>query len=513
MRNRFRLCLVLALLLTSQAAESRADSQPQSGFIIYNLGELGGAISQIAAGGRALDKKAHDNRIVLPGMVTPQPGNIPKYSYRHANGSSVHFTMKEVEFKKARTSKEEFNKRLSAAGKDPDAIMQAGIWGLKKALLKEFYRSVDKVLEIDPKNEAALLVTEVKKKLDDPLPESPEAEEAFKKLFKRSTTMRIEKSNHFMLMTDTPKKPENEKKKKNRAKERLDLLEKVYESFILLFHAQDVQLDIPSQRMMVVLFNDYDDFKDYSTGLSPALASASGFWDPISNVSYFFDYGSSDRFELLKTLMTELKKQEAGAIKSRRNPELIRYVQVLELLMDVEKENSDITVVSHECCHQMAGNTGLLPRHVDIPRWVHEGLATYFEAPSDGSWAGIGAVSIERLVYYRALAEHDKQHSNIDFVASDQIFDKAGGIHSNLLHGYAQAWGLTHFLMEKHIKEFVALYRMIGEMPPDVQLNPDILMQIFHRAFGSDLKDLNEEWKSYMRTIKTDMELLEESSK
>lgn len=501
MMPRIRFCLLVVLVVVGVSAHSRAD------FIIYDLGAIGGAISNTAAGGRALDRKDNDNRIVLQGKVVVNPGGT--VSYTHPNGTQVHFKLDDVEIKRARSPKEEFNRRLGQAGKDPDSIMQAGIWGLKKALLTDFYRAVDKALDMNPKHEAALLVTEVKKKLKDPLPDNPDAEKAFRALVKRGSGMRIQTSNHFMLMTDTPVKPEKGKKK-NRAQERLDLLEKVYESFILLFHAQDVQLDVPQERMMVVLFNNFDDFKDYSTGLSPALASASGFWDPITNVSYFFDYGTSSRFEVLKTLMADMKKLEADARKWK-DPETIRYVKVLDLLMDVEKENSDITVVSHECCHQMAGNTGLLPRHVDIPKWVHEGLATYFEAPSGGAWAGIGAVSTERLIFYRMLAENDRKHSNIEFVASDQIFDKAI-TNTGVLFGYAHAWGLTHFLFERHLKELVAIYRMIGEMPPDVRLNPDILMQIFDRVFGSDHKALNEEWRSYMRTIKTDMELLEESA-
>ncbi|MBS0263825.1 MAG: DUF1570 domain-containing protein [Planctomycetes bacterium] len=506
---RYGIAAVLICFAGSLVECARAD------YIVYDLGNLGSAISGVAQGGRALDRKDDDTRITLPGTVVVQPGRI--VSYTHPNGSKVNFALDEVKIIKARTAREEFNRRLSQAGKDPDKIMQAAVWGLKKALLPEFYRAVDKVLEIDPSHQGAQLVEQVKKKIKEPLPDDPDAEKTFKSLVKQGTGMRVEKSKHFMLLTDTPLKPEKaakgeKQKTKNRAAERLDLLEQVYESFVLLFHAQDISLDIPSERMMVVLFEKYEDFRDCAKSLSPALASASGFWDPITNISYFFDYGSSARFEMLKPIMTEMKKIEADAQKAR-DPEMIRFNKVLRLLVEVEKQNSDITVVSHECCHQMAGNTGLLPRHVDIPKWVHEGLATYFEAPASGGWAGIGAVSTERLVFYRILAERDEQHSNLDFVASDQIFDKAIS-KSGILFGYAHAWGLTHFLFEKHLKELVTIYRVIGQMPPDVQLNPDILMKIFHRAFGTtDTKALNEEWRSYMRTIKTDLELLGEASK
>jgi hypothetical protein len=506
---RVLICVLTLLVGAYCTAGARAD------YIVYDLGDLGAAISGIAEAGRSLDRKDNDTKIMLPGTVTVQPGGI--LTYRHQNNTTVNFKLGEVEHIKAPTKRELFNKRLTKAGKDPAKIMEAGVWALKKALLPEFYRAVDKVLENDPNNQAALLVKQVKNRLKEDLPANSAQESKLKSLVKQGTGMRIERSPHFMLLTDTPEKPAKAakgetQKKKNRAHERLDLLEQVYESFILLFHAQDIEIDIPNERMMVVLFDKFADFQDCAKSLSPSLSSASGFWDPISNVSYFFDYGSTGRFEVLKELMNVFKKIEADAVKAR-DPETIRYGKVLRLLIDVERENSDITVVSHECCHQMAGNTGLLPRHVDIPSWVHEGLATYFEAPASGGWAGIGAVSIERLIFYQRLADNDPTHSNIDFVASDQIFDLAAS-KSATLYGYAHAWGLTHFMFEKHLKELVTIYKVIGQMPPDVKLNPDILMKIFHRACGSEsTKELNDEWKSYMRTLKTERQLLEEAGK
>jgi hypothetical protein len=176
---------------------------------------------------------------------------------------------------------------------------------------------------------------------------------------------------------------------------------------------------------------------------------------------------------------------------------------VLDLLMDVERENSDIVVVSHECTHQMAGNTGLFPRHVNTPRWCHEGLATYFECPSDGTWAGIGAVSGRRLQAYRELSKRDRVHSNINFIIRDEVF----GLPSEFF--YSQAWAFTHFMIENHIKEFVAYYRILGDLPPDVKLSPELLEAVFTRVFGSDVVSLDNEWRQYMNRLKTETEKVE----
>jgi hypothetical protein len=159
----------------------------------------------------------------------------------------------------------------------------------------------------------------------------------------------------------------------------------------------------------------------------------------------------------------------------------------------------------------MAGNTGLLPRHVRIPSWVHEGLATYFETPDGAKWGGIGAVNKDRLMNYRHL-EHDREHSNLDFIVGDQIFDYARSLGAKL-YGYGQAWALTHFLMEKHFDKLMAFYRRLGELPPDTFLSQEVVNQIFDDALATDRQVLDYQWRGYMNSLKTDLELVLEGSK
>lgn len=477
---------------------------PPAGAGMMNPGMPGGMGPGMPGGQQA---KPSELKIILNGRVQSNPGKTVSFFHQTIR-DPLYFDLKDVEIVKAPTAQQEYNKRIGQAGKDADGVMKASIWALKKGLLREFYSGVEKVLALDPQHEAALKVQELKKKMDEPIKDNPALEQELRNYVKLPG-MQVLTSKHFVMLHDLPTKPP-QGKRKNRAQERLDLLEQVYESFLLLFHAQDVELDIPRDRLKVLLFKDHKDYQDFSTSLSPTLISASGFWEPIRNVGVFYDHSTNKTFQALQKLQGELKKASDEAKKNRTGADLIRLVKTIDLLIEVDRENSDITVVSHEATHQMAGNTGLLPRHVDIPRWVHEGLATYFEAPGDAAWAGIGAVSQERLEFYRAL-EQDKIHSNIDFIVADQIFDYAKS-HGALLHGYGQAWGLTHFLLENHIKEFVAFYRMLGEMPPDVALNPKLLTDLFNRVFGSDRTALDREWRQYMRSLKTDVERMEENS-
>ena len=500
MKYRIAFSLIAALSLTGLAANARAD------YIEIDLGALAKVISELAGAKLQGIDLGKDSTLTLPGKAIVQGGPNPLLSYTHPNGTVVHFPLEDVKVIRAPTSSQQFNKMKARAGRDPEAVMKAAVWALKKGLLLDFYSAIDKVIELDPKNEAALKVRDLKKTMKEPLPQNSEAEKKFRGLVKRPN-MKIEMSNHYMLMHDTDPKPQKGKNK-SRAQLRLDLLEKVYESFMLLFHAQDVQLEVPTERMMVVLFKNFDQFQEFSIAIHPALASALGFYDPLSNVAYFYDFATDDVVQSLDKIAKVFRDQASDAKKWKNNPDAIRYAKVIDMLLDVQKDNSDITVVSHECTHQMAGNTGLFPRHIRTPHWVHEGLASYFEVPSDGVWAGIGAVSRRRVTAFRDLADADRTKivSNVDFVVSDQIFQLGSEF------GYAFGWGMTHFMIENHLKEFIDYYRILGEVPADVKLNPDLLVKLFHHAVkSSDMSTLDAEWKSYMKSLKTDLEKLEES--
>lgn len=468
-------CLVFGL-----SAETRGD------FLIYQI--PGTALS-----------------FMLQGKVQVNPGGTVTFTHPTMS-QQLYFNISTVNFKKVPTTVQEFNRRVTASGTNADEVFKASVWALKKGLLREYYAGIKKTLEIDAKHEAAVKVQKLKAEMEKPLPDSAPLEAQMRKLVKNKN-MRFARSNHFLLLHDTPEK-KGEGRKKTRADERLALLEQVYESFLLLFHSQDVDLDIPRERMKVLLFNEHKDYLDFATGLSPTLSSASGFWEPEMNVSVFYDHATDSQFAALQRLQKELQVMADAAKRARTGAETIRFVNTLKLLVDVAQENADIEVVSHEATHQMAGNTGLFPRQVLIPAWVHEGLATYFESPGDATWSGIGAVNEQRLAWYRLL-ERDREHSNIDFIVGDQIFEFAL-THRSKLHGYGQAWALTHFLLENHLKEFVAYYRILGEMPPDVTMSPQMLTALFDKVFGSDRKQLDQEWRAYMRTLKTDLEKLSE---
>jgi hypothetical protein len=453
-------------------------------------------------------------RMLLQGKVTINQGRT--VSFKHPQfKDELYFALEDIKKVEADTTEEQFGKMLGKArgSKDAEEVFKAGVWALKHGLLDQYYQAIDETLKINPQHDRSLKVLSLREKMKVPIPgDSKAQEEQMRKVVKKAD-MRVDLSEHYILLHDTPEKPP-EGEKLTRAKKRLKLLEQVYQSFLLLFYSQGIELDIPKERLMVVLFNNFKDYEDFSVALNPNSRGAIGFWEPHRNIAFFFDHGTSPWHEDLKAASDEIQglAAELKNLKPRERPsnakDIIRFANALEMLIKIDQENSDISVVSHECTHQMAGNTGLFPRSVDIPRWVHEGLATYFEAPGQATWSGIGAVNEERLDLYRAL----ESIANLDVVIGDQVFEFAGN-QFTVLHGYSQAWAITHFLLEKHFDKFITYYRLLGEMPRDLELTTEVMTNLFKHVFGDDIKGLEQEWRSYMRSLKTDEELLVEKSR
>jgi hypothetical protein len=452
-------------------------------------------------------------RLHIQGKSTVHPGKTVTVTTKKYE--PLHFSLDDVKIHAAPTLEAQFGKRLNQAKSDANLVLGAAQWALRHGMLTEFYAAVDKALELDPKHVEAKRIKALKAEMEKDLGDSSKQQNELTKFVNRPQ-MKFEISKHFVLMYDTPDKAE--KGRKPHHKERIDLLEKVYDSFLLTFFSRGVPLEIPKEKLKVVLFNQHQDYLDFSVRLDPFLINAAGFYTHEPNTSFFFVQGTNAIYEAITKTQKQVRKI-ADDLKKKKDPglaikvgnavlagkDIIRFSKTLDVLLDIAKDGQDVSVVSHECTHQLAANTGLFPRHLHVPRWVHEGLAAYFESPSDGAWSGIGAVNEERIMFYRAL-EPDRQHSSIDFIVGDQIFDYAGSIGS-ILHGYGQAWALTHFLIEKHLDQFIRYYKEMGEMPSDVRLNPQLLNTLFERVFP-DKVALDLEWRGYMRGLKTDIELI-----
>jgi hypothetical protein len=410
---------------------------------------------------------------------------------------------------KAPSKQDDFKRLFSKANssKNIEAYLTAAKVALQRGMLKEFYECCSLAYKIDPTHPTLQRLGEVRTRMKTKLSDQSEAESKARQLVNRPN-MVAEFSDHYVLLHDTKEDTSN-KKKKSRAASRLALLETVYESYFLKFAFDGITLDPPTERLVVILFKEENDFKRYSTQIDPTLLSAAGFWSTNDNACVFYDQGNSDRMKILDDFNADLKRLKAAAKGTAVSRETAHLSGTIDLLVKVAKEEDDIEVVSHEATHQLAGNTGLMPRKKVALRWAHEGLAAYFETSSDSVWSGIGAVNERRLKSYYRVSSDPKRRS-IDLLINDSLFDNSKSIKEES-DAYGQAWALTHYLMENKPEQLAEYYRRASEIEvSDEPIERKVLVDLFAEVFG-DLKKLELDWHLYMESLKTDFDRLREA--
>jgi hypothetical protein len=448
-----------------------------------------------------------DAAFVLQGKVTTHPGRT--LTFRHARFGSLYFGLDEVQVYETPTTGAIASQKLQKAVQEgsAEACLDAGRWALHHGLLPEFYAAASAAWKIDPNHPTVKRLAALKRKIDAPLPASPSQEQKMRDFATSRKPMTFFRSKHFLLLHDTPLTATGTSKK-TRAAERLDLLEMVYESFLLKFCLEGYELDVPREQLEVVLFADRDDYLNFGTKkIEEDLSHVSGFYDRRRNVAVFYDQGTNEIYDTLNRMNASLQAQKERAIKDRSSnaKELVRFANTIQLLTEVARENEDIEVVSHETTHQLAGNTGLMPSEAPVPVWAAEGLATYFECPKDAAWSGIGAVNKQRLKWYRMLATLDREHSSIEFVVSDRVFTDAASGEAEMA-AYGQAWALTHFLMARHFDKLVKYYLLMAQKRSAGQLPAEENVEAFEQVFGKLDGGLEREWRTYMSSLKTDLQ-------
>jgi hypothetical protein len=173
--------------------------------------------------------------------------------------------------------------------------------------------------------------------------------------------------------------------------------------------------------------------------------------------------------------------------------------RIKALLANRASERNVATIV-HEATHQLAFNSGLQTRYADIPFWVSEGLAVYFETPdldSKGGWKKIGAVNqFNRLQFARYLSE--RPANSLESLLTD---DKRFRDPASAANAYAEAWAFNYYLFKKRSDDYIKYLRSLTKLEALMALEPQQRVAVFKAAFGDDLKRLEADWLKFMRTV------------
>jgi hypothetical protein len=159
-----------------------------------------------------------------------------------------------------------------------------------------------------------------------------------------------------------------------------------------------------------------------------------------------------------------------------------------------------VATVVHEATHQIAFNSGLGQRLADLPLWLVEGMAVYFEAPdlsSGRGWQGIGKVNYPRLEVFRANQSSGARVSLLALVADDAPMRNG----RTAAGAYADAWAANYYLIRYRPKEYVEYVKALAEQKPLETRTAEERITLFRTHFG-DPAEVERDMLKRMQSVK-----------
>ncbi len=250
------------------------------------------------------------------------------------------------------------------------------------------------------------------------------------------------------------------------------LYERLYRAFRNFWQRRGFEFTDPRTPLVALVFNGPESYRSYARQeLGEAVESIPGYYSLMSNRVTMYDLTGTQAV------------QPAGG---RR---LTSTAQINRVLSQPQAEFMVATII-HEATHQLAYNCGFHQRFADVPLWVAEGLAMYFETPDLGSsrgWRTIGGINPLRADRFRSYLSRRPPDSLTTLITQDDRFRDA----ETALDAYAEAWALTYYLLRRHPDRFVRYLQEMAEKPPLLYDTPDERLAEFLEAFGRDLRGLD----------------------
>jgi len=282
----------------------------------------------------------------------------------------------------------------------------------------------------------------------------------------------IHKTNHYVICYDTSRVF---------AQWAGALFERLYMAFTNYWQRKGFEVVEPEFPLVAVLFADRQAYIKFAEpelgGAAPAVA---GYYSIRTNRITTFDLTG------LETLRQPGDRRATAA-------------QINAMLARPQAERTVATIV-HEATHQIAFNCGLQTRYSDIPLWVSEGIAVYFETPdlsSRSGWRNIGGVNWHRYEGFRRYIPKRPSDSLAALVTSD---DKLRDPHT-AGDAYSEAWALVYFLIRQRPDEFHEYMRLLSAKPRLGRDEPGQRLEEFTRIFGP-LDELDAEFLRYMSKVR-----------
>ena len=244
------------------------------------------------------------------------------------------------------------------------------------------------------------------------------------------------------------------------------LFERLHRGFINFWSRRGLKLHEPEFPLVAVIFATREGYQEYAKKeLGEAAAATIGLYSLHTNRMTMYD-------------LTSL-----GTVR-RPGDRRLTSAQINAMLSRPEGERTVATIV-HEATHQMAFNCGMHLRYADIPVWVSEGIAMYFETPdlkSRTGWSTIGAMNRQKLAVFKRNLPGRGGDALQSLIANDDRFrdTRTAGA------AYGEAWAMVYFLMKgsRTSGQFVDYLKMLAEKPQLAWDKPADRLEQFQDAFG-----------------------------
>ncbi len=251
------------------------------------------------------------------------------------------------------------------------------------------------------------------------------------------------------------------------------LLERLHRAFTGYWSTKGFELTKPEFPLPVVVYASRDQYRSASKSeLGGAAGSVIGYYSLATN----------------RVNMYDLTGAEAG--RADRN-ERASFKTINHMLAQPTAVPLVATIV-HEATHQVAFNCGLHSRFADVPLWLIEGMAVYFEAPdltSSRGWTGVGKVNYPRLEVFRGhLAQWKSEEFQELITGSTRLRNPA-----TALDAYADAWALNYYLIRYRPDGYVSYLEAQRQKSPLATTTADEKRAEFEQHFGA-LKDLEPDF-------------------
>jgi hypothetical protein len=259
------------------------------------------------------------------------------------------------------------------------------------------------------------------------------------------------------------------------------LYERLYRGFHSYWKQRKIELHEPEFPLVVLIFGNKDDYRAYA---SQDLGG-----DPGGIVAYY------------QMLTNRVVLFDITGVESATADQRVRNAEQINRLLSQPAAGAMVATIVHESTHQIAYNAGLQQRLADIPMWLNEGLAMFFETPdlrSRTGWRGIGAVNPIRLPRFKELLLTRTPEALSQTLTEDERFRDA----NTALDAYAESWAMVYFLTKVYREEFAAYLQELSEQPPLVNGTPEKRIELFKKHFGEDMNAFEQKFIRFMGRLK-----------